>query len=361
MIYLSTSAAAAAMLCLLPAVAMGQPLAAQELAAMAIDEGMFVDINGSPQWITVRGQDRRNPVLLWLHGGPGVPMSGQAPLFAAWEKDYTIVQWDQPGGGATYAKNGPSGTGELSIARYTRDAVTVAEWARQHLRSRKVIVIGTSWGTLLGLELASKRPDLVAGYVGVGQFVSGSKGALLGYNEALRAARERNDQTAIEELEKAGPPPFTKFEDFLVRQKYVNPPFQKPSPAEAAAMAEAGKLLQGPPQPGAKYVATGLPEYDGVQTFLSTQRSMFAPTAQFEAESLGLSFKVPMFFFQGADDLNTPTALVRDYFARIKAPTKRMEIVPDAGHLVVMFHDRLLAFLNREVRPVTLESARPRP
>lgn len=361
MISLSRRTVAAVLLCLLGAVASGQPAAAQQHPAMAVDEGMFVDINGSPQWITVRGKDRRNPVLLWLHGGPGVPMSGQAPLFAAWEKDYTIVQWDQPGGGATYAKNGPSGTGEMSIARYTRDAIAVAEWARQHLGSRKLIVIGTSWGTLLGLELASRRPDLVAAYVGAAQFVSGPKGALLGYDEALKAARERNDRTAIEELEKVGPPPYTRFEDFLVRQKYVNPPFQQPSPAEAAAMAEAGKLLQGPPPPGAKYVATGLPEYDGVEAFLSTQRSMFAPTAQFEAESLGLSFKVPMFFFQGADDLNTPTALVRDYFARLKAPRKRLEIIPDAGHLIVMFHDRLLSFLNSEVRPMALSAASPRP
>src|ERR1700759_3826634 len=84
----------------------------------AIDEGLFVDINGQPQWITVRGRDRRNPVLLLLHGGPGIAMSTRAPLFADWERDFTLVQWDQPGGGATFARNGPDGTGPLTIPRF---------------------------------------------------------------------------------------------------------------------------------------------------------------------------------------------------------------------------------------------------
>ena len=88
----------------LPARSVAQPAA----AALAIDEGMFVDINGVPQWITIRGRNPKNPVLLLLHGGPGLHMSYLAPVFADWETDFTIVQWDQPGGGATLLKNRPS-------------------------------------------------------------------------------------------------------------------------------------------------------------------------------------------------------------------------------------------------------------
>src|SRR5690606_20740455 len=161
-----------------PGAAMGQPDTPKATCQVhAIDEGLFVDVNGSEQWVTVRGCDRRNPVLLWLHGGPGIAMSGQAPLFFAWERYFTIVQWDQPGGGATFARNGISGTGDLSIARYARDAEAVAEWATGHLATEKLIVMGTSWGTLVGLHLAARRADLVAAYVGTGQFVHGPRGA----------------------------------------------------------------------------------------------------------------------------------------------------------------------------------------
>ena len=344
--------------------ALGAGLTAGSLARAAepepVDEGLFVDINGQPQWITVRGRDRRNPVLLLLHGGPGVAMSNQAPLFADWERDFTLVQWDQPGGGATLAKNGPKGTGPLTIPRFVADATAVAEWARDHLHAGKLVVMGVSWGTILGLHLASRRPDLVAAYVGTGQAVDGPRGAKLGYDLALEAARKRGDAAAVAELEKAGPPPYARFEDFITRQKYVNPPGQPASAAEKAAIAEAGKLLAGPPPAEARWVARGLPELsqsDAIQGFLDTQRAAFQETNRFRAEDLGLAFQVPMFFFQGEDDLNTPTALVREYAARIRAPRKEFVPIPGADHLAIVFHDQMLKLLAAKVRPLALASA----
>jgi pimeloyl-ACP methyl ester carboxylesterase len=339
-----------------------RPAARPALAATMpepIDEGLFVTINGLAQWITIRGRDRKNPVLLWLHGGPGIAMSNQAPLFFAWERDFTIVQWDQPGGGATLARNGLEATGPLTIERFTADAIAVAEWTRAHLGCRKIVVMGVSWGTILGLELASRRPDLVAAYVGTGQFVSGPRGEKLGYDLALAGAETRGDAAALAELQKVGPPPYTRFEDFIVRQKYVNPPGEPPSPEEKAATAEAAKLLAAPAPADARWVARGLPDRDWVKAFLDTQRAAFRETNAFEADSLGLTFKVPMFFFQGQNDWNTPTALVRDYAARIKAPHKELVILPGADHVAVVFHDRLLQLLDDRVRPLVVRSAAP--
>jgi pimeloyl-ACP methyl ester carboxylesterase len=342
------------------ALGLASPLTAKAaMAAEPIDEGLFVSINGLDQWITVRGRDRRNPVLLWLHGGPGVAMSGQAPLFFDWERDFTIVQWDQPGGGATLAKNGIEATGPLTIARFTADAIAVAEWTRNHLGCRKVVVMGVSWGTILGLELASRRPDLVAAYVGTGQFVDGPRGARMGYDLALAGAEARGDAPALAELRKAGPPPYSRFEDFIVRQKYVNPPGEPPSAEEKAATAEAAKLLAAKPPADARWVARGLPDRDWVQAFLDTQKAAFRETNAFAAESLGLRFKVPMFFFQGENDWNTPTALVREYVGRIKAPHKELVILPGADHVAVVFHDRLLRLLDERVRPLVAHSAAP--
>ena len=328
-------------------------------AAQPIDEGSFVAINGVQQWITVRGADRRNPVLLWIHGGPGVAMSGQAALFFDWERHFTIVQWDQPGGGATAAKS-LGDPGELSIERYVRDTIAVAEWSCRRLGARKLVVMGISWGTLLGLELAHRRPDLVAAYVGTGQIVSGPKGARLGYEMALADARDRGDHAAVAELEKAGPPPYATFEGFITRQKYVNPPGQKPSAEEAEAIAAAGKLLAQPPPPGARYLGPKAPTAEAVQAFLTTQRAMFAETAAWDAETrVGLRFDMPMFFFQGADDRNTPTPLVRDFAARVRAPVTKLVVIPHAGHATVVFHDVLLELLDANVRPLVVHAAAP--
>lgn len=325
----------------------------------AIDEGQYVEINGVEQWITVRGKDRGNPVLLWLHGGPGIAMSGQAPLFFDWEEYFTIVQWDQPGGGATAAKNARN-PGELTIERYVRDTIAVAEWARAHLGTGKIVVAGISWGSLLGLELAHRRPDLVAAYVGTGQIVSGPRGGKLGYELALADARSRGDTAAVAELEKAGSPPYAAFEAFITRQKYVNPPGQTPSKEEAAAIAAAARLLAAPAPPGSQYEGPKLSTELAIEAFLTTQTAMFLETSAWDAEErVGLRFGVPMFFFQGADDRNTPTALVREFAERIEAPQKKLVIMPNAGHATVVFHDVLLALFNENVRPLVVQSAAP--
>jgi pimeloyl-ACP methyl ester carboxylesterase len=346
--------------CALMASGLAQAAEPPTVGDLAIDEGLFVDINGLPQWITVRGRDRRNPVLLMLHGGPGIAMSNQAPLFAEWERDFTLVQWDQPGGGATFVKNGPAATGPLTIPRFVADATAVAEWARDHLHARKLVMLGVSWGTILGLELASRRPDLVAAYVGISQFVDGPRGAKLGYDLALEAARKRGDAAAVAELEKSGPPPYSRFEDFITRQKYVNPPGQPASAAEKAAIAEATRLLSPPPPADARWVARGLPPVSNeaaIQNFLDIQRAAFQETNRFQAESLGLAFQVPMFFFQGEDDFNTPTALVREYEAKIRAPRKEIVLIPGADHLAIVFNDRMRKLVAAKVRPLALASA----
>jgi pimeloyl-ACP methyl ester carboxylesterase len=164
----------------------------------------------------------------------------------------------------------------------------------------------------------------------------------------------------VAELEKAGPPPYTRFEDFITRQKYVNPPGQPSSAAEKAAIAEAGRLLAAPAPADARWIARGLPELsqkDAIQGFLDTQKAAFQETNRFQAESLGLTFQVPMFFFQGEDDLNTPTALVREYAARIRAPRKDLVLISGAGHLAIVFHTQLLELLDAKVRPLALASA----
>jgi pimeloyl-ACP methyl ester carboxylesterase len=329
-------------------------------AAEAIDEGLFVDINGMQQWLTIRGRNRRNPVLLLLHGGPGFPMTFLAPLLAEWEKDFTLVVWDQPGGGPTHARNKDAGEGPLTIERYVADGLAVAEFARSRLQTDKIVLMGISWGTLLGVIMAKRRPELFAAYVGASQAVSGPDGDRLGYELGLAAARQRGDAVAVAALEKVGPPPYARFEDFLVRQTYTNPPGLPPSPAEAAAQAAQGKLMATPPPPDARYIPKGLPPTDFMQTFMATQRQMRPQIAAWEARALGLDFEVPVFIFQGGSDLNTPVALAEAYTRDIRAPVKAFEAIPGAGHNIIAFSDALLALLNKHVRPLVLGSAAPR-
>jgi pimeloyl-ACP methyl ester carboxylesterase len=327
----------------------GQP------AALAIDEGQFVEINGVEQWVTVRGRDPSSPVLLILHGGPGFPMSFLAPMYADWEEKFTIVQWDQPSTGGTYLKNQGKDVGPLTIARYVRDGISVAEWSRKRLGVDKIVLLGTSWGSLIGLEMAAQRPDLFSAYVGTSQPV-GSKGNLLGYQLGLEGARKRGDEAAVTALTRVGAPPYSRFEDFMVRAQYTNAPAVPSTPAETAAAAEMMKIMMSP-EPGARYNAPlpVPPGYDG--GFMAAQQATWKETWAWEAERLGTKFDVPMFIFQGEVDLNTPAATAREWFATVEAPRKAFEVVPGAGHSVILFHRELLQLLEKHVLPVARPSS----
>jgi pimeloyl-ACP methyl ester carboxylesterase len=332
------------------------PSLVQSPAPLAIDEGMFVDINGVPQWITIRGRNLKNPVLLWLHGGPGMHLSFMAPVFTDWETDFTIVQWDQPGGGATLLKNKDLPSGPMTVERYTRDGIAVAEFVRAHLKVEQMVLMGASWGTLLGVEMVQRRPELFSAYVGTSQAV-GDKGNKLGYELTLKAARERGDTTAVTALEKVGPPPYRTLEELFVRQQYSNPPGQPPSPAELAATAAMNKLMSGPPPPDAHYNAPLPlpPGFNFMATFMATQRAVFAETWSWEARHLSLTFKIPVFLFQGEYDFNTPAATAREYFDDITAPKKAFAIIPGASHYTLPFHDELLRLLKLHVRPLVVK------
>ena len=321
--------------------------------AVAIDEGMFVDINGVQQWITIRGADRNNPVLLFLHGGPGIGSASMAPIFAEWEKDFTIVQWDQPGGGGTDIKNFGKDIGPMTVARFTRDGLSVTEYALKRLGAKKLVLMGNSWGTLIGVEMVQARPALFSAYVGTSQAV-GARGNILGWELGIKAARERGDTKGVEALQRVGPPPYKTIGDLLVRQTYVFPPGLPPSAAEAAATAQFMKIITAPHAPDVHYIAPLAPPpgYDPSAAFISTQTKVFDETWHWEARHLGVRFAMPVFMFQGENDLNTPVLAAREYFDEIKAPTKTFEIIPGAGHNTVMFPAEVLALLRKDVLPV---------
>src|SRR6185437_12872757 len=143
----------------------------------ALDQAFFGEVRGAPQWITLRGAHAGNPALMMIFG-PGAALTRMAPFFAPWEQAFTLAQWDQPGGGATFARNGDE---PLSLARLAADAAAVAEIACARLGVAKLAVLGVSGGSIVALMLAKARPDLVAAFVGTGQIVHWARQAALGY------------------------------------------------------------------------------------------------------------------------------------------------------------------------------------
>lgn len=312
-------------------------------APNGVDEARYVEIGGIEQWITIRGEDRDNPVLLFLHGGPGDATNpwGYA-VFRPWLKTFTVVQWDQRGAGRTLGKNGPSLGPTMTIDRMVQDGIELAELLSKSLGKSKIILVGHSWGSILGVAMVKARPDLFYAYVGTGQVADPARSYTVAYHELLKKAQSLGEQRAIRELEEVGPPPYTDGRGYAVQRKWSNL-FEG---ADVFLSATFG-------------LALGAPGYSlrDVNDWLDGQGSsaqrLVPQTSTLEAKTLGGEFALPVFVIQGAEDFTTPTSLARALVDSIRAPRKAFVPIEGGGHFAVfMKPDAFLKELVVRVLPL---------
>ncbi len=147
-----------------------------------------VRIGGINQWIQARGQNVNNPILLFIHGGPGLAFIPMAGAFQGeWENHFTVVEWDQRGAGKTYASNDTElQRSTMNVPQMEHDALDVVNYLRNRFHREKIFVLGHSWGSMLGVWLAHEHPELVYAYVGVGQIVNVKQNETVAHQDALQ-------------------------------------------------------------------------------------------------------------------------------------------------------------------------------
>jgi pimeloyl-ACP methyl ester carboxylesterase len=328
-------------------------VAAQSLSARApkaVKDEMFVQIGGIPQWITIKGDDRNNPVVLFLHGGPGDALSPFADaMYAGWEKDFTLVQWDQRGAGRTYGKSGPSIESTMTVERMAEDGIEVAQFLTKHLHKQKIIIYGGSWGSILGIYMAHARPDLFYAYIGDAQMVNWRKNLSASYARVLELARASGDQQAISALTAIGPPPWDSLSKWPVFRKWK--------------VVYQAKMVTAPPAPVALSPAYASPQeraqYEAADDFSFEHfwgLKMSGPLQGVDLPALGTDFSIPIFILQGQEDLTALPELAKAYYDSIKAPRKQFYLVPGTGHEDSATElDLTLKVLVEQVRPLALD------
>jgi pimeloyl-ACP methyl ester carboxylesterase len=304
-----------------------------------IEEG-FVPIGGIAQWVSIRGKDPAAPVLLIVHGGPGAAWSGfEVPQFASWEEKFTLVLWDQRGAGRTYGRHGPVGE-NVTIDRMAQDGIEVAQYICQRLNKKRVMLVGVSWGSVVGIHMAKARPELFDAYVGLGQVVNWRKNETLAYQQVLSKARRARDSAAIESLEKIGPPPYTNLRSLGIR-------------SNLAAHFEPG-APDGPQIMKMPFSAPGYTKGDA-QNWLdgldSSQEHFFGarmdgPFANEDLVALGRDFRLPIFVLQGTEDDIAPASLVKAYVDSLVAPRTEYVPIECAGHYAFITRDQFFKVAN---------------
>lgn len=176
-----------------------------------VQETFEVTLGGTRQVVNVRGADRANPILVFVHGGPGAVEMPVAWTFQRpWEDFFTVVEYDQRGAGRSFPLNDSTTlAATLTPDRYRDDAIELIEQLRRKYGKRKVVLLGLSWGSVVGLSVAAKRPDLLYAYVGVGQLIDFRENERVGLAWTLDQARRDGNAAAVAELEALQPYPGT--------------------------------------------------------------------------------------------------------------------------------------------------------
>jgi proline iminopeptidase len=289
-----------------------------------------VRIGGIEQWVSIRGVDRRNPVLLHIHGGPGyvsIPMSWW--FSRDWEEYFTVVQWDQRAAGKTYLLTDPAVIlPTLTRERFVADAEEMAAWVRTELGKDKIFVQGHSWGSFLGLELAKRHPAWLHAYIGVGQVTDLPESERRGWHFAMQAARREGNAEAVRELETIAPygtPGQTiPIKDVYTQRKWIG--------------FYGGVMAYRQNNDADSDLSELSPDYTDEEIRRIWEGNHFA-TPYLLPELLSIDvgairkLDVPLILLEGRHDLNVNSAVCAEWFARVKAPKKQLVWFEHSAHM----------------------------
>jgi pimeloyl-ACP methyl ester carboxylesterase len=312
-----------------------------------IDEKSFVRLNGLDQWVTIRGEDRRNPVLLVISGGPGNTLVPLEALFRPWEKYFTVVQWDQRGAGRTLEVNGTAGQGAMTLDQFTRDGVKLAEFLRFHLHKDRIVLLGASFGTVIGVRMAKASPEYFSAYVGTAQVVASAEQEVIDYGAVLKKVRAANDADSVRALGSIGPPPYRSLDDIMVERGIAS---RYDTEAERSFYPQAVRLVLFAPD------TTLLDIYYMLRYGSFAAKALIAEILRYDARKLGPDFALPVFVFNGDRDAITPPALSQAWVEGLHAPQKTFVMLKGGGHNAMLtMPDVFLKELVARVRPVAME------
>jgi proline iminopeptidase len=322
-------------------IAIGSPLLLVEPASgqrKAIEETGFVRIGGIDQWISIRGNDTRNPVILFLHGGPAEAQSPFLKEFLPWQASFTIVNWDQRGAGKTFGRNGPT-TPDMTVERMAQDVVEIARHAKDRLHSRKIILIGHSWGAVVALYAVKARPDAFSAIVGTGQPVKWSLSVEDLERFARRKATDAGDTAALANLDEASHLPLTDLKRLRATSKW------RMSESDLVYLNIQRDFVGPPPLPSTGDVADWIAGGDFSGPLL------WPTITSFDARTFAPELPIPFYVIQGRDDHVVSFQAAKDYVDYVRAPAKAF-IPIDGGHFAC-FTDaaQFLTALRAHVMP----------
>ena len=300
-----------------------------------INKSEYVMLNGQEQYILTMGHDISNPVIISLHGGPGAPSTITDYCWIDYlTDDYTVISWDQRGCGRTYYHNvntDPDNS-TVSFEQAMNDLDALVDYARNTYKQDKVIIMGHSYGSLLGSQYVLDHPEKVSAYIGIGQEVIEEDlyAYTYDYNDALAKAREAGDDTG--EMENA-------YENLINNPTVANmsalsnSTLKYHSPRVTEDVSTTATIFS--PYFGvddARWYWVILSALTGNTAYEDLEKPLIDYLLDFNAYKRNTDFQMPVLFISGSDDWSCPVGPIEEYYDVITAPQKEMYLVDGCGH-----------------------------
>jgi pimeloyl-ACP methyl ester carboxylesterase len=292
-----------------------------------------VPLGGLNQWIFIRGTDQNNPVLIFLHGGPGEPvlgMSSSRNLDTRLIKHFIVVHWDQRGAGKSYNTEIP--VHSMTLDRLVEDCNALIDYLREKFNTQKVFIVGYSGGTIMGIKTAYKYPEKIHAYIGVAQIINEYEGDKISYNFIIKEAEKSGNLKKLNAIKAIGLPPYDTPDKHFEKARYIG---------------RYGGFVHGNPikqMGGVVFNYLTSPEYsisEGIRTIKGkglhfTMNAMYDELKTIDFINEIKTIKVPIYFFAGKYDMISPTILVKKYYNSLDAEKgKKLFIFEKSAHFLI--------------------------
>ena len=300
------------------------------LLANSLSEKIWVNINGMEQGMFIKSKNVDNPVLLFVHGGPGMPEYWLTRRYPTGLEDhFTVVWWEQRGAGLSYSPNIPPAV--MTAEQFISDTREVTNYLRKRFGREKIYLMGHSWGSYIGIQAAARYPELYYAYIGIGQISYQIKSEQLAYEYGLEYFKNIGDQKMLKKL-KAAPPTLTV-----------------PLPAAYMALRDPYMHAAGIGTTHAmKSVETGFflpswffPEYTLLEKLNLWRGKIYSRSSDFslwdkmqatDLTQVVTELSLPVYFLEGRYDYTCAYPLAWDYFERLKVPVKGFYTFENSAH-----------------------------
>ena len=287
-----------------------------------------VRLGDSSQWVLERSEDTANPIILFLHGGPGTSqLTSNRRNTRDLEKYFTVVNWDQRGAGKSYRAIGDAG--RMNIDQFVADTRELTLYLLAKFGQQRLILAGHSWGSVIAALTVSRYPELYHCYVGIGQMADMAEGEAASYRWTLDQARKHRDGRAIRALEKIGPPPYQGDwqKKTITERRYVA---RFGGEIHASRYGAAGLVIRGLLWSREYTMADRVNYFRGI---LGSMRLLWPELLQVDLSESVPEIKVPVFFVEGRYDRECPCEIAERYFESVTAPAKELIWFDRSAHL----------------------------